>query len=233
MSKGSFLNASVGRKFLMSITGFFLIMFLLIHMSINLLLIFDDSGDLFNIAAHFMATNPFIKIIEPVLALGFAIHILWSIIITLQNMKARPVKYLKTNQAINSTWASRNMFILGAMLFVYIGIHLYNFWWKMKFTGDPLLEHITVMQAGVPVEMENAYLLVSTLFKESVIYDIVYVIGGVLLGLHVSHGFWSAFQTIGLNNHVWRKRLFVLAQIIGAVFAIGFSVIPLYFLIKF
>ncbi len=233
MSKGSFLNASVGRKFLMSITGLFLIMFLLVHMSINLLLIFDDSGDLFNIAAHFMATNPFIKIIEPVLALGFAIHILWSIIITIQNMRARPVKYLKTSQSVNSTWASRNMFILGAMLFVYIGIHLYNFWWKMKFAGDPLLEHITVMQAGAPVEMENAYLLVSTLFKQSVIYDIVYIIGGCLLGLHVSHGFWSAFQTIGFNNHIWRKRLFVLAQVIGAVFAIGFSVIPLYFLIKF
>jgi len=233
MSKGSFLTASVGRKFLMSLTGLFLIMFLLVHMSINLLLIFDDSGDLFNIAAHFMATNPLIKIIEPVLALRFVIHILWSVLITLQNIKARPVKYLQSQQGINSTWASRNMFILGAMLFIYIGIHLYNFWWKMKFAGDPLLEHITVMQAGAPVEMENAYALVSNLFKESLVYDLIYIAGGILLGLHVSHGFWSAFQTIGLNNVVWRKRLFVLANIIGIIFALGFSVIPLYFLIKF
>ena len=73
MSKGSFLNASIGRKFLMCITGLFLIMFLMVHMSINLLLIFDDSGDLYNIAAHFMATNPLIKIMEPILALGFVI----------------------------------------------------------------------------------------------------------------------------------------------------------------
>jgi succinate dehydrogenase / fumarate reductase, cytochrome b subunit len=233
MSKGSFLNASIGRKFLMSVTGLFLILFLIVHMSINLLLIFDDSGDLFNIAAHFMATNPMIKIMEPVLAIGFGIHILWSLIITIQNMKARPVGYLKTSQAINSTWASRNMLILGAMLFVFIGIHLYHFWLKMKITGDPLLSHITVMQGGIPVEMENGYALVSTLFKESTFYSIFYILGGWLLGLHVSHGFWSAFQTIGLNNQVWRKRLFTVAQVIGWIFTLGFAAIPLYFMIKF
>jgi len=233
MSKGSFLNASIGRKFLMSITGLFLIMFLIVHLSINLTLIFDDSGDLYNIAAHFMATNPLIKIMEPVLALGFVIHIVWSLIITLQNMKARPVGYNKTEQGKNSTWASRNMLILGSMLAVYMGIHLYNFWWKMKFAGDPLLEHITVMQGGLPVEMENAYALVADLFKNSVVYCIIYIIGGWLLGLHISHGFWSAFQTIGLNNHIWRKRLFIVAQVIGWFFTLGFAVIPLYFMIKF
>ena len=151
MSKGSFLSASIGRKFLMSITGLFLIMFLLVHMAINLLLIFDDSGDLYNMAAHFMATNPMIKVMEPVLAIGFIVHIIWSLIITLQNMRARPVGYNKTQQSVNSTWASRNMLILGAMLFVFMGLHLYHFWYKMKIAGDPLLAHITVMQGGVAV----------------------------------------------------------------------------------
>jgi len=233
MSKGGFLNASIGRKFLMSITGLFLIMFLIVHMSLNLLLIFDDSGELFNIAAHFMATNPIIKIVEPVLALGFIIHIMWSIIITIQNMKARPVKYSKTQQGQNSGWASRNMFILGSMLAIYLGIHLYNFWWKMKFAGDPLLGEISVMQAGAPVMMENAYKLVSDLFITSVPYCIIYILGGWLLGLHISHGFWSAFQTIGLNNLIWRKRLYAIAQIIGWIFTLGFAVIPLYFMIRF
>ena len=82
MSKGSFLSASIGRKFLMSITGLFLVTFIIVHLTLNLFLIFDDSGDLFNIAAHFMATNPLIKLMEPVLAIGFGVHILWSIIIT-------------------------------------------------------------------------------------------------------------------------------------------------------
>ena len=227
------MSASIGRKFLMSVTGLFLVLFILFHMSANLLLIFDDSGDLFNMMAHFMATNPLIKIIEPILALGFVIHILWSLMITVQNMRARPVGYNKTSQGVNSTWASRNMFILGALILIFLGLHLYDFWWKIKFVGDPLLEHITVMQAGVPVVMENTYALVSTLFKESIVYGFIYIIGGIFLGLHVTHGFWSAFQTIGLNNSVWRKRLFVLANIIGWMFAVGFGVIPLYFMIKF
>jgi succinate dehydrogenase / fumarate reductase, cytochrome b subunit len=233
MSKGSFLSASIGRKFLMSITGLFLIMFLIVHLSLNLLLIFDDSGDLFNMAAYFMATNPMIKIMEPVLALGFVIHIIWSLIISYQNMKARPVGYLKTNQTVNSEWASRNMLILGAMLVIFMGLHLYHFWLKMKITGDPLLTHTMVMQGGVEVEMENAYALVSTFFKESIVYGIFYIIGGWLLGLHVSHGFWSAFQTIGLNNQLWRKRLYTVAKVIGWVFTLGFAAIPLYFMIKF
>ncbi|MDA3818095.1 MAG: succinate dehydrogenase cytochrome b subunit [Prolixibacteraceae bacterium] len=233
MSKGSFLSASIGRKFFMSITGLFLITFIIVHMSINLLLIFDESGELFNIAAHFMATNPLIKVMEPILALGFLVHIVWSVGITIQNMRARPVGYNKTSQSVNSTWTSRNMFILGGLVLVFLGLHLFNFWWKIKIVGDPLLEHITVMQGGIPTEMENTYLLVSTLFKESIIYCLIYIAGGILLGLHVTHGFWSAFQTIGLNNQIWRKRFYVLANIIGWIFAIGFSVIPLYFMIKF
>lgn len=233
MSKGSFLNASIGRKFLMSITGLFLILFLTLHMALNLLLIFDDTGDMYNIAAHFMATNPLIKIMEPILALGFIIHILWSLIITIQNMKARPVNYTKTQQTVNSKWASRNMFILGAMMVIYLGIHLFNFWWKIKFSGDPSLTDIQVEQGGVMVSMENSYNLVATLFKGSVLYCIIYILGGCLLGLHVSHGFWSAFQTIGLNNQIWRKRLYTLAQIIGWIFAVGFAIIPIYFMIKF
>lgn len=229
MSKGSFLSASIGRKFLMSITGLFLISFILIHMSINLLLIFDDTGELFNVAAHFMATNPLIKVMEPVLALGFLVHIVWSLMITVQNMKARPVGYNKKSQGVNSTWASRNMLILGAMILVFLGLHIYDFWWKIKVVGSPLLE----MSSGSHDEMHNTYLLVTTLFKESTFYSLIYIAGGVLLGLHVTHGFWSAFQTIGLNNDIWRKRLYILANIIGWIFAIGFSVIPLYFMIKF
>ena len=229
MNKGSFLSASIGRKFLMSLTGLFLVTFIIIHMSVNLLMIFDDTGELYNIAAHFMATNPFIKIMEPILALGFIIHILWSLIITVQNMRARPVGYNKTSQGVNSTWASRNMLILGALIGVFLVLHIYDFWWKIKVSGSPLLE----MSTGTAEEMHNTYALVTTLFKQSIIYCLIYIAGGILLGLHITHGFWSAFQTIGLNNSVWRKRLFVLANIIGWIFAVGFGVIPLYFMIKF
>lgn len=224
----SFMSASIGRKFLMSITGLFLISFLLIHLTLNLFLTFDDSGDLFNLAAHFMATNPFIKIMEPVLAIGFVVHIIWSAMITLENMRARPQKYEYGDQLL-SWWApAKNMFILGGMILVFLVIHIFNFWIKMKFTGDPLLAGVTV--GGE--EMHNAYALVSNLFLNPW-YALLYMAGGILVGLHISHGFWSAFQTIGLSNQIWLKRLKCLAVTIGVVFGAGFSYIPLYFMIKF
>jgi succinate dehydrogenase / fumarate reductase cytochrome b subunit len=224
----SFMSASIGRKFLMSITGLFLISFLIIHLTLNLFLTFDDSGTLFNLAANFMATNPGIKILEPVLALGFIIHIIWSCLITLDNMRARPQKYAYGDQLL-SWWApAKNMFILGGMVLVFLVIHLLNFWVKMKFTGDPLLQPITVHGE----EMHNAYALVSQLFLNPW-YGTLYIVGGILVGLHISHGFWSAFQTIGFSNQTWLKRLKTLAVIVGIVFAAGFSYIPLYFMIKF
>ena len=98
----------------------------------------------------------------------------------------------------------------------------------MKFTGDPLLNSVTV--GGV--EMHNAYGLVSNLFLNRW-YDLLYIAGGITVGLHISHGFWSAFQTIGLSNQIWLKRLKCIAITIGVIFAVGFSYIPIYFMIKF
>ncbi len=225
----NFLTASIGRKFLMSITGLFLVVFIAVHLTINLLLIFDDSGDLFNQAAHFMTTNPVIRIVEPLLGLGFLIHILWSFYLEYQNWRSRPVKYNKKNTAATSSWASRNMLVLGAMVLAFLVVHIINFYWKMRVTGDPLLEEVIINGE----HMENAYALVSTLFIESIVYDIIYIAGAVFLGFHLSHGFWSAFHTLGLSNNNWMGRLKVLGIIYAVIVTAGFSIIPLYFLIKF
>ncbi len=225
----NFLSASIGRKVFMSLTGLFLISFLSLHLTLNLLLIFDDSGILFNQAAHFMATNPMIKIMEPVLALGFIIHIIWAGWITLDNMRARPQGYASGDQLLKWWAPSKNMFILGGMILIFLILHIFNFWVKLKITGDPLLDKAT----GTGVEMHNTYALVSNLFINFPLYDVLYVIGGILVGLHISHGFWSAFQTIGLSNINWMKRLKCLANLIGIIFAIGFCAIPIYFLLKF
>lgn len=227
----NFLTSSIGKKVIMSLSGLFLIAFLCVHLTLNLLLLFDKSGALFNQGAHFMATNPLIKIIEPVLAVGFIIHIIWASVLTLQNRKARPVKYAVRNQSQNATWASRNMYILGAMVLIFILIHLYNFWWNIKF---PALGHIQMQSIEVGgTEMEDTYAMVSGLFKSSVIYCIIYILGAVLLGLHITHGFWSALQTIGFSNDIWRKRLEAVACFFAIVFGVGFSIIPLYFIAGF
>jgi len=226
MSK--FLLASIGRKFMMSITGLFLLVFIAVHLGINLLLIFDDSGELFNQGAHFMASNPLIKIMEPLLGLGFLIHIIWSFFLEYQNWKARPVRYKKQNLSGSSTWASRNMLILGALVLVFLVVHIINFFWVIKFNPETMQ---TVNIHGT--EMEDAYTLVAELFKTSIGYGIFYILGGILLGIHLSHGFWSAFQTLGLNNKYWMKRWQIIGKLYAILVAVGFAIIPLYFLIKF
>ncbi len=223
----SFLSSSIGKKLFMSLTGFFLMSFLLVHLGINLLLIFDDTGELFNQGANFMVTNPIIKVVEPVLALGFLLHMIYASYLTILNMMARPVSYKKINQKNASTWASRNMYILGALILTFLVLHIINFYWKLK------VEHsvATVMVNGV--EMHDTYTLVTGLFKTSLLYSLIYIAGSILLGIHLTHGFWSSFQTIGWSGDNWRKRLEIGGTIFAYIIAIGFSTIPLYFIIKF
>jgi succinate dehydrogenase / fumarate reductase, cytochrome b subunit len=221
----NFLMTSIGRKFLMSITGLFLVMFIGVHLTVNLLLIVDDSGKLFNLGANFMATNPMIKIMEPILGLGFLIHIIWSFFLEYQNWRARPIKFDQRKASVSSSWASRNMLVLGALVLVFLIMHIIDFFWVIKFAPHSMPKTAD--------GMEDTYTLVASLFKESVVYCFFYVIGGVLLGIHLSHGFWSSFQTLGLSNKNWLKRLQFIGTLYAIIIAVGFSAIPLYFLIKF
>lgn len=224
----NFLTVAIGRKFIVSISGIFLMLFICVHLVANLLLIFDDSGELFNQGANFMATNPFIKIMEPVLALGFLVHIIWSFYVSYMNYKARPVRYAQSNASYSSSWASRNMLVLGALVLVFLIIHLWNFYYIIKFNYESMLS--TEIDGVV---MHDTYTLVAGLFKSSTLYGIVYIIGAVLLGMHLSHGFWSSFHTIGFSNKIWISRLQIVGQVFAFIIAAGFTIIPLYFMIKF
>ncbi len=214
-------SSSIGKKLIMSISGLFLMLFLLVHLTVNLMLLVGN--DAFNAAAHFMATNPAIEVIEPILAIGFIIHIIYASIITLMNRKARPIGYINSASNGVTSWASKNMYILGATVLTFLIIHIANFYWKIKFGEVPTIN-------GIP-EMHDTYSLVSGLFIAYWWYDIIYIIGAILLGLHLSHGFWAAFQTLGWNNKIWIKRLEVVAYIYASIIAVGFTIIPLYFLI--
>jgi len=120
------------------------------------------------------------------------------------------------------------MFVLGTLITIFLVLHIMNFYWKLKVSHDL---PATVMVGGV--EMENAYALVAGLFKSSLLYDLIYIAGAVFLGFHLTHGFWSAFQTIGWSGSKWRKRLEFLGKVFAYIIAVGFSIIPLYFIIKF
>lgn len=224
----SFFSASIGKKFIMSVSGLFLILFLAVHLFVNILLLFDDSGELYNLAANFMATNPAIGIIEPLLGLGFLVHILWSFVLEYQNWKARPVKYNQRKSSAASSWASRNMLVLGGLILVFLIIHIINFYWIMRFNPETM-DAVTINGK----HMEDSYKLVSEKFITSPLYSAFYVLSAILLGFHLSHGFWSAFHTLGWNNQVWMNRLQIIGKVYAIVIAAGFAIIPLYFLIKF
>lgn len=207
----------------MSISGLFLVVFLLVHLTINLFIIIDTSGELYNAGVHFMTTNPLIQIVEPILFLGMIVHIIYATIITLQNQRATPVNYAVTQKTKATSWASKNMYILGFLVLAFIALHLVHFYVKMKITKTAPL----TADGG-----HDGFKLVVDLFTTqgmwSYAYCALYVVSSILLGLHVRHGFWSGFQTIGFNNEIWKKRLYNISTIYAWIIAIGFSVIPLY-----
>jgi succinate dehydrogenase / fumarate reductase cytochrome b subunit len=221
-----FITSSIGKKFLMSVSGFFLVAFLAVHLTANLFLLGGEEA--YNNATHFMGTNAIIQIMQPILAIGFLLHIIYSLIVQFKNWRSRPVKYRKRDQRNESKWSSRNMIWLGIFVFTFLVTHLINYFIKMKYTGDPLLESGT--------EVENAYALVTNLFSYDAIgilaylYSALYILGFMALALHINHGFWSAFQTLGLSNIIWRKRLEFLGSLYALVIFTGFTIIPIYFL---
>jgi len=217
---GNIFSSSIGKKLVMSISGLFLITFLSLHLFLNSLLLV--SADAFNFAANFMSTNPLIRIMEPVLALGFIIHIVYATMLTLSNQAARPLGYKNVDQSKASTWSSRNMYVLGFALLSFLVMHVANFFWKIKFGEVP-----SVMVDGV--EMHDTYALVTSLFLTYKWINGVYLAGALALGFHLSHGFWSAFQTIGWNSSVWMKRLQVISYLFAILIAGGYSCISLYF----
>lgn len=206
------LTTQIGKKLIMSLSGLFLILFLLMHLSINLLTLVG--AETFNEASHFMSSNPFIYVMQYVLAAGFLVHIVYSLVLTYINTTARPVNYKRTVRGGNSTWMSRNMIITGLMVLAFLVLHLINYFVPVKFEG-----------------VEDHYTMVVSLFGRWY-YVLAYVLAFVLLFLHLVHAFESAFQTLGLNNHRWQKRLMFLGYLYSFVVCAGFSLIAIWFFVE-
>jgi succinate dehydrogenase / fumarate reductase cytochrome b subunit len=188
MSTG-FLKTSVGKKVLMGLTGLFLISFLVVHVSLNATIFFNDGGQTFNAGADFMAHNPVIRIMEIVLFAGLIIHIVQALTLTLANKKARPVAYAKIDGAANSSWYSRSMGILGSLLLLFLVSHLSHFWIDTKIAVFKHEEH-------------NTYLEMKEVFSHWYVV-LIYLVGVIALCYHLLHGFQSAFQSLGLNHKLY------------------------------
>lgn len=217
-----FLQSSIGQKLLMALTGIFLMLFLIVHLLGNLKLLKDDGGDAFNAYAYFMTHNPLIMTVSYLLYAGILLHAWRGIVIWQQNRAARgnakyAVQFVRPQER-----ASRNMVWLGVIILVFILLHMYQFWLQMKLGN---VEMVTVKDYDHPVK--NLYKPVKLAF-ENPVYVIIYVVSMYVIGVHLWHGFWSSFQTLGLNHRKYTPLIKTVGYVYSIAVPLLFAVIPVW-----
>jgi succinate dehydrogenase / fumarate reductase, cytochrome b subunit len=222
----TFFGSSIGKKLLMSLTGIFLILFLVVHLLGNLQLLKDDGGEAFNTYAYMMTHNPLIKLVAYGNYFFIVLHAFVGITLALYNRKAKGQKYAVSGNDTTS-WASKNMALLGTLILAFILIHMGDFWFKMKFSDELAVKSYE----GFP-EVRDLYARVSAAFSQLWIV-IVYLIGMLVLSFHLWHGFQSAFQTLGINHHKYTPFIKGVGKAYSILIPLGFAIIPVwYFLTK-
>jgi succinate dehydrogenase / fumarate reductase cytochrome b subunit len=209
----TFLNSSVGRKLLMGLTGFFLLSFLVVHLTINLFLFKADGGETFDTYAEFMATYPLIRPLELLLFAGFFLHVILGVWLWFLNRRVRRRKYAVNSASETSTLTSRIMFFTGAIVFAFLVIHVRTFFVQSRFI-DP----VTPMYELVWQAFGNPW------------YVAFYLVALIFLAYHLKHGVQSVFQTYGLYVGRWKTWIDLLALIFWLLIPLAFASMPLYFL---
>ncbi len=214
-------NSSIGRKVIMSVTGVALILFLTFHACMNVVALFSEEG--YNTVCELLGANWYAVAATAVLAALVAIHFIYAIILTLQNRKARGVnRYAVTDKPEKVEWASQNMFVLGVIVVVGLLLHLYNFWYNMMFAeliGD---EYMGGLHAA------DGYGYIVQTFSNPV-FTVLYVIWFIAIWFHLTHGFWSALQTLGWNGKVWFQRWKTIGSWYTTILMLLFLVVALKF----
>lgn len=205
----------------MGATGLFLITFLIVHCFINMLIFFNDGGETFNKGAEFMGTNWLIRAMEIVLFGGLILHIIQSLVLTLENRKARPVQYDKVNGAANSSWYSRSMGLLGTLILMFLIIHLVHFWVPSRFT-----DHIAHNEYEKLAGQETMFGEMQEVFENPLVV-VVYVLAMISLAYHLMHGFQSAFQSLGLNHRKYTPHIKKCGIIFSIVISVLFASMPI------
>lgn len=195
-------------KIVMALAGIFLLLFLPVHLAINLMLLKSDPEP-FNKAAHFMAAFPLIKIIEITLFTAILVHIVYGITVQIRNWFARPVGYAGGSKS-KTSFFSKFMIWTGAAVLTFLVLHFFNFYF--------------IRLGIVPGDPENFYAVAHDLFKIPA-YNYIYLVCFALLGLHLFHAFSSAFQTLGLNHRIWTPVIKVFALIYAIILPAGFALI--------
>ena len=226
------VHSSIGRKVIMSLSGLFLIVFLCVHLTANMFMYVSPAA--FGKACEFMG-SPVVGAVVPVLALGFIIHIIYAFVLNARNLRARGhAKYIGGSKTPVS-FAAKNMLVLGIIVLCGLAFHLTQFWAQMQlqhFLGNE--EYPLLLENGIPTEFAGEFIapyLLAKIYFGNVIFDIIYIIWIAALWFHLSHGFWSAFQTLGVNNRKWFYRWNVIGQIFATIVCLGFISFPISFLL--
>lgn len=210
-------NSSIGRKLVMSITGIALVLFLTFHAVMNIFVII--SPEVYDMICEFLGANWYALVGTMGIAALVVIHIAYAFWLSLQNYKARGNdRYAVSANAPGVEWAGQNMLVLGIVVMGFLGLHLFNFWYKMQ------LPEIMGQEPAVGSE------LVKALF-ESPVYCILYMVWFAALWFHLTHGIWSGIQTLGASNHTWLPRIKMISNIYATIIMLLFMAIPVYYLI--
>jgi succinate dehydrogenase / fumarate reductase cytochrome b subunit len=211
-------TSSIGRKLIMSISGAFLVLFLLFHLVMNAVLMFSDEA--YNAVCAFLGANWYAIAGTLVLMAGVGIHFLFASYLTVLNMRARgKQRYAVSRRSKGVDWASKNMYILGAIILGGLFLHLYHFWWNMQLP-ELLGEHTN--QFGQ--DPANGAWIVRFRFS-NIWYVVGYIVWFVAMWLHLTHGIWSMFQSVGLNSKVWMKRMKWISYIGATLLMGGFALV--------
>jgi succinate dehydrogenase / fumarate reductase, cytochrome b subunit len=215
-------NSSIGRKLVMSITGLALVLFLIFHSIMNLFVII--SPEVYNQICHFLGANWYALVATVGLSLLVVIHILYAFWLSVQNYIARGnQRYAVTKKSPGVDWASQNMLVLGLIILGFLILHLFNFWYKMQW------QEILAKTSGEELHVAGAG-LVQALFSNPV-YSLIYIVWLCALWFHLTHGVWSAIQTMGGSNMIWLPRIKMISNIVATIVILMFMSIPVYFLI--
>ena len=225
MSNSGILKSSLAKKYVMALTGLFLCLFLVGHLAGNLQLLLKSGAEgqrAFNEYAQFMTTFPLVKILSYLTYASVLFHAIDGIVLTMANRKARPVGYVNEKGSANSNWSSRNMGILGTIILVFLVSHMQNFWYQMHFGDIP----------NDPNGLKDLYGVVLKFFSPENSMSLFAVIGYVLaqgaLAFHLSHGFASGFQSLGLRHAKYTPVIEWSGKIFSVLVPALFAIIPIY-----
>ena len=220
------IDSSIGRKVVMSVTGGALILFLTFHMAMNCVVLI--SGDAYNAVCEFLGANWYALVGTVGLAVLVVLHFVYAFWLTIQNRKARgSQRYAITERPKNVEWASQNMLVLGIIVALGLGLHLFNYWANMQLQEIMGTENFI---SGQKSAADGAALIEYTFSQWY--YVVLYIIWLAALWFHLSHGFWSALQTLGWNGKTWQKRWQVIGNIYVTLVILGFVAVVLTFYFK-